>query len=311
MSSPHIIGVDIAKDKVDIYCLQQQQHQVLEAARYPQWVEALAKAKPDLVVMEASGGYERDLASLLIAADIPCAIVNPRQVRDYAKATGHLAKTDAIDARVIALFAEATQITPKTPVSSAGQALRDLVERRRQLVVMRVAESNRKAQARLPRVKRDIEASLRFLDKQLANLNKDLDQEIQKSPAWLEAKNLLTTVPGVGEITARVLVSELPELGALNREEIACLVGLAPFNRDSGKYRGKRSIKGGRAQVRNALYMACKSAVRFNPVIREFYLRLLAAGKTYKVAMTACMRKLLLLLNAMLKNKTPFLVEKG
>jgi len=301
-----IIGVDIAKHKADAYDLQHQKHQTIEAENYSQWVDTLAKDKPDLVVMEATGGYERVLAGLLAAAGIPLAVVNPRQVRDYAKATNQLAKTDTIDARVIARFAEAVRIEAKPLVDAATQALRDLMERRRQLVAMRVAESNREAQAAHPRVKRDIASLLQFLDRQLARLDEDLDKDIHNSPAWREAEDLLSSVPGVGKVTARTLLSEMPELGQANRQEIASLAGLAPFNCDSGQYRGQRRIRGGRGQVRRVLYMASVSASRFNPSIRRFYRHLRESGKPAKVALTACMRKLLLLLNSILKNKTPF-----
>jgi len=301
-----IIGIDIAKQKADAYDLQHQKHQTIEAENYAEWVDTLAKDKPDLVVMEATGGYERVLAGFLAAAGIPLAVVNPRQVRDYAKATNQLAKTDKIDARVIARFAEAVQIEAKPLVDAATQTLRDLMERRRQLVAMRVAESNRKAQAEHPRVKRDIDAMLLFIDRQLAKLDEDLDRDIHDSPAWREAEDLLSSVPGVGKVTARTLLSEMPELGHANRREIASLAGLAPFNCDSGQYRGQRRIRGGRSQVRRVLYMAAVSASRFNPSIRRFYHHLRESGKPAKVALTACMRKLLLLLNRILKNKTPF-----
>jgi transposase len=311
MSSPRIIGVDVAKDKADVYDLQQQRHHVLEASGYPAWVKTLAQDKPALVVLEASGGYERDLASLLAEAGIPLAIVNPRQVRDYAKATGHLAKTDEIDARVIALFAEATRLEAKPLADADTLALGDLVERRRQLVAMRVAESCREAQARHPRVKADIGQTLRFIQRQLEKLDQEMDRAIKNSPAWREAENLLASVPGVGKVTARVLLAEMPELGRLSRQEAASLAGLAPFNDDSGRHRGQRHIRGGRTGVRNALYMAALSAKKFNPYIRQIYQRLIEKGKSKKAALTACMRKLLLLLNSLLKNKTPFTVKSS
>lgn len=306
MSSKRIIGIDIAKHKADIYDLQRQKHQTLEAKNYREWVDALAQNKPDLVIMEATGGYERVIAGLLAASGIPLAIVNPRQVRDFAKAANQLAKTDAIDARVIALFGEALKIEAKSLPDHATQALRDLMERRRQLVAMRVAESNREAQAALPRVKKDIASMLRFLDKQLTKLDDDLDREIKNTPAWREAENLLSGVPGVGKVTVRTLLSEMPELGRLNRREIASLAGLAPFNDDSAQHRGQRHIRGGRGNVRRVLYMASVSAVKHNPLIGRLYRRLRESGKTAKVALTACMRKLLLLLNSILKTKTPF-----
>ena len=306
MSNRRIIGIDIAKHKADVYDLQRQKHQTIEAENYTEWVDALAKDKPDIVVMEATGGYERILAGFLGAAGIPLAIVNPRQVRDFAKAINQLAKNDKIDAQIIARFAEATKLEATPLVESATQALQDLMARRRQLVAMRVAESNREAQAIHPRVKKDITAMLKFIEKQLAKLDDDLDHEIKNCPAWREAENLLTSVTGVGKITARTLLSEMPELGQANRGEIACLAGLAPFDDDSGRYRGQRHIRGGRSQVRRVLYMACVSAVRSNPRIRSLYLRLRENGKSAKMALVACMRKMLLILNSILKSKTPF-----
>ena len=276
------------------------------AYSYREWVDSLAQDKPDLVLMEATGGCERVLAGLLAAAGIPLAVVNPRQVRDYAKAINQLAKTDKIDARIIALFAEATHVEAKPLSDSATQALRDLMERRRQLVTMRVAESNREYQAAHPRVKKDIASMLKFIDKQLAKLDDDLDGEIKNSPAWREAEDLLASVPGVGKITARTLLSEMPELGRLNRQKISSLAGLAPFNCDSGMYRGQRRIRGGRGQILRVLCMACVSAIKHNPLISRIYHRLRESGKAAKVALTACMRKMLLLLNSILKNKTPF-----
>ena len=311
MSSKRIIAIDIAKDKADIYDLQQQKHQVIEVENYPEWVDALTRSKPDLVVMEATGGYERVMAGLLSAANIPLAVVNPRQVRDYAKAINQLAKTDKIDARIIALFAEATHVEAKPLADSATQALRDLMERRRQLLAIRVAECNREAQAVHPRVKKNIAAMLKFLDKQLTALDEELDGEIKNSPAWREAEDLLSSVPGVGKITARTMLAEMPELGHLNRREIASLAGLAPFNDDSAKHRGQRHIRGGRGQVRRALYMACISAIRHNPIISKFYRRLRDKGKSAKCALTACMRKLLLILNSLLKNKKSFIVKNN
>jgi len=306
MPNSRIIGIDIAKNKADVYDTRTQKHQTIEVDNYLEWVNMLKRDKPDLVVMEATGGYQRILAGLLSIAGIPLAIVNPRQVRDYAKSINQLAKTDAIDARVIAMFAQAAHVQAKALADDATQAMRDLMERRRQLVSMRVAEKNRAAQAIHPRVEKDIADVLAFLDKRLANLDDDLDDQIRNSPIWREAEDLLASVPGVGKVTARTLLADMPELGRLNRQEIAALAGLAPFNDDSAQYRGCRHIRGGRCQVRRALYMACVSAIRCNSFIGDFYRRLREAGKSAKCALTACMRKMLLLLNSIMKNKIPF-----
>ena len=309
MSPKRIIGVDIAKGKVDIHDLQRQKHQTIQSNGYAAWVKSLAANKPDLVVMEATGGHERILAGLLAAAEIPLAIVNPRQVRDFAKATNQLAKTDKIDARVIAQFAIATQVEAHPLADAATQTLRDLMERRRQLVNIRVAESNREAQATNAIVLKGIAGMLDCIDQLLKELDSDLDKAIQESPAWREAEDLLASVPGVGKVTARTLLAELPELGRLNRQEIASLAGLAPFNCDSGLFRGQRRIRGGRGTVRRILFMACVSAIRFNPYIRKTCQGLRERGKKAKLALTACMRKMILLLNSILKNKKPFLLK--
>lgn len=306
-SSKCIVGIDVAKHKCDVYFLKEKRHQCIAAKQYYDFVQTLAEARPDLVVMEATGGYERTLAGFLAAAGVPLAIVNPRQVRDFAKATNQLAKTDAIDARIIALFADAVHVEAKALLDEETQALRDLMERRRQLVAMRVSEANREQQAANPTVKQSIKSMLQTVDRQLTALDEELDDRIRKTPAWRESEELLSSVPGVGKGTARTLMSELPELGSMGRQQISGLVGLAPLNHDSGKYRGTRHIRGGRSKVRAALYMAAVSASRFNPVIRTFYQLLRAAGKPFKIAITACMRKLLVHLNAIMKKRTPFL----
>ena len=309
MPDKRIIGVDIAKNKIDIYDLQHEKHQVIEAEQYGEWTASLAQDKPDLVIMEASGGYERIVAGLLAAAGVPLAVINPRQVRDFAKSIGQLAKTDKIDARIIALFANSTKVEAKPINDVTTQALRDLMERRRQLRAIHVAEGNRAAQAINPRVQKDIAAMLKFIEKQLAKLDDDLDGHMRNSPAWRETEDLLCSVPGIGKVTARALIAEIPELGQLTRQQTASLAGLAPFNCDTGQHRGQRRIRGGRGNVRRALYMACLSAKRHNPYIRDFFLRLREKGKKGKVALVACMRKLLLLLNSIMKNKKPFAAE--
>lgn len=301
-----IVGIDISKDKADAYFLAEQRHQAVAGDQYKDFVTSLAKTSVRLVVMEATGGYERPLAGLLAAAGIPLAVVNARQVRDFARATNQLAKTDALDARIIALFAEAVKLEAKPLLNQQTQALRDIVERRRQLIAIRTAERNREQQVVNAKVKKTIRRMLEAIEKQLATLEKELDDLIRNCPAWRESEELLTSIPGVGNITARALLADLPELGTLNRQEVGRLAGLAPLNRDSGKYRGQRHICGGRANVRTTLYMAALSAKQFNPVIRPFYQRLLDAGKSFKVAITACMRKLLIIANTVLRKKVHF-----
>jgi len=241
----------------------------------------------------------------LVTAALPVVVINPRQVRDFAKATGRLAKTDGIDAQVLARFAEAVKPALRQVPDSAVQALAALMARRRQLVEMVTAEKNRLSRA-VRSVRRRIQAHLTWLTAELARVEEELDQAIQQSPIWREQEDLLQSAPGIGPVVTRTVLADLPELGTLTRKQIAALVGVAPLNRDSGTWRGKRTVWGGRAQVRAVLYMAAVVAARFNPVIRAFYQRLCAKGKAKKVALTACMRKLLTILNAMQKSGTPW-----
>jgi transposase len=301
----------VSKNKADVYFLTDKQHLTIEVSSSPDFVKQLQKTPPSLVVMEATGGYERLLAGFLAAAGIPLAVVNPRQVRDFAKAANQFAKTDALDARIIALFAEAVKVQAKPLVDQDTQVLRDIMERRRQLVAMRTAESNREQQASTAEVKRTITTMLSVINEQMTALDAELDDRIRKCPAWRESEELLASVPGVGTVTARTLLAEMPELGTLNRQQIASLAGLAPLNNDSGKFRGQRCIRGGRGSVRAALYMATLSAVRFNPKLKAFYQRLRTIGKCGTKALTACMRKLLVMLNSIVKNKTPFLLKNS
>jgi transposase len=256
-------------------------------------------------VLEATGGFELPLTGALAAAGLPVVVVNARQVRDFAKATGRLAKTDALDAAVLAQFAEAVRPPPRPLPDAATQALSALLTRRRQLLAMRTAEQNRVATAP-PAVRREIQAHLAWLTRRLATLDDDLGRTIRESPVWREKDDLLQSVPGVGPGLARTLLAGLPELGTLTHKQVAALVGVAPLNRDSGTWRGRRMVWGGRAPVRAALYMSALVATRCNPVIRTFYQRLCAAGKAKKVALTACMHKLLTILNAMVKHRTPW-----
>lgn len=304
------IGIDVAKAQLAFACRPSGETGTVPnndvgirelAAR----CQALA---PTLLVLEATGGYEAAVVAALVTAGLPVVVANPRQVRDFAKATGQLAKTDALDARVLALFAERVRPAPRPLPDAAAQALDALLTRRRQLVEMLTAERNRLLVARPP-VRRDLQQHIRFLERRLREVDDDLHTAVKASPAWRVKDDLLQSVPGVGRVVSLTLLAELPELGRLSHKEIAALVGVAPLNRDSGTLRGKRLVYGGRAPVRAVLYMAALVASKCNPVIRAFYLRLRAAGKPAKVALTACMRKLLIILNAMARSGTPWRTE--
>ena len=264
-------------------------------------MERLTSLAPALVVLEATGGLELPLAGELLDAALPVAVVNPRQVRDFARALGKLAKTDTLDAQVLARFGEGTKPQPRPLPDAQTQELKALVTRRRQLVEMTTAEKNRLRRA-TPRLRRQIQEHIDWLRCQLDEVDTDLGELIRSSPVWRAKEKLLKSVPGVGPVLSTTLLSQLPELGALSRQQVCALVGVAPFNRDSGTLRGRRTVWGGRSQVRTALYMATLVASRFNPAIQAFYQRLCSAGKPKKVALTACMRKLLTILNSMLKH---------
>ena len=299
------VGIDVSKEWFDVAvrpgpeCWRGTQDESGVATL----TRRLQQLHPRLVVMEASGGYERLIAAALAAAVLPVAVVNPRQVRDFARSLGKLAKTDRIDAQVIAHFGEAAEVEARPVTSEDALDLEALVTRRRQLVRMRAAEQVRRQQA-LPVVRGRIDRVVALLEKELKEIDDDLKRRLRESPVWREREDLLRSVPGVGPTLTFTLVAELPELGSLSRRQIASLVGVAPLARDSGKSRGARTCWGGRANVRAALYMPTLAAVRCNPVLRAFYHRLVAAGKNKKVALTACMRKLLTILNAMVKNHT-------
>jgi transposase len=303
-SSPLFVGIDVAKATLDIALRPSAQtwQVIYDDPHVEAFVTQLNELSPTLIVVEATGGLERSLVAALVAARLPVIVINPRQARDFAKATGRLAKTDRIDAQVLAHYGEAIRPSFRPLPDADTQQLRALVDRRRQLVDMMTAEQSR-LNTSPSRVRDSIEAHLAWLQQQLASLDDDLDDMLQSSPIWREPDDMLQSTPGVGPVLSRTLMSQLPELGDLNRKEIAALVGVAPFNRDSGTWRGRRTIWGGRAAVRSVLYMSTLVATRHNPVIREFYERLLAAGKAKKVALTACMRKLLTILNAMVKNQ--------
>lgn len=301
------VGIDVSKTQLDVCVLQAQQHWVVandENGRQA-LTQRLATLKQALIVLEATGGFESAVVGTLAAAGLLPVVVNPRQVRDFAKASGRLAKTDKLDAEIIARFAAAIQPTPRPLKSRQAQELDAVLTRRRQLIEMLTAEKNRLSIAPVA-LRADLKAHIHWLRQRLDDIDGQLQQLIQASPLWRAKDQLLRTIPGVGPVTSRSLIAALPELGTLNRREIAALVGVAPFNRDSGRFQGERMIWGGRAVVRTALYMATLSAVRCNPVIKAFYLRLCAAGKPHKVALTACMRKLITILNTMVKNDTPW-----
>jgi transposase len=302
------IGIDVAKDRLDVHIRPNGESFTLarDGDALAALVERLRGLAPVLVVLEATGGYETVVASTIAAAGLLLAVVNPRQIRDFARATGKLAKTDRIDAAAIAHFADAVRPPARPIPSREAQTLGELVARRRQVIDMIVAEGNRRRMARQPRVIRAIERHLAVLQAELSELEGDIDGTIRKTPAWQADADLLTSVPGVGKATLRTLIAELPELGHLNRRKIAALVGVAPINRDSGTLRGRRTIAGGRPAVRAALYMAALVASRANPVIAAYYAKLRAAGKTGKQALVACMRKLLVILNAILRDRKPW-----
>ncbi len=301
------IGIDVSKAHLDIAVRpsgerRQEKNSDEGIAALVAWVGSL---KPGLIVLEATGGLESAVTAALALAGLSVAVVNPRQVRDFAKSLGKLAKTDKIDAGLLARFGETIRPAPRSLPDEQTQQLQALLVRRRQIIDMLVAEKNRlpltHAQMK-PRLKEHIA----WLEQALEQLDQELHDQLQASPVWREKEDLLRSVKGVGPVTATTLLAELPELGKLNRKQIAALVGVAPFNCDSGKMRGKRTIWGGRACVRNALYMAALSASRHNPVIRPFYQRLIKAGKLHKVALVACIRKLLTILNAILRTRKPW-----
>jgi transposase len=305
-----VMGVDVSKDALDVAYIAGEETTTLRFPNSPHGIDELVQTcrehSPEMIVLEATGGYERMAVAELAAAGLAAIVVNPRQVRDFARATGRLAKTDRIDAEVLALFGKTIRPAFRPLNDAETEELREKLTRRRQLVQFRVAEGNRLAQAHAAAVRHSIHEVLRMLDKQLDKLDKDVERLLRESPVWREKDNLLQSVPGVGPQTSRMLLAHLPELGTCSRRQIALLAGVAPLNRDSGKWRGKRRIWGGRANVRSALYMATLVATQHNPVIQDFYHRLLQEGKLKKVALIACMRKFLGILNAMLRENCPW-----
>ena len=310
MGTAVFVGVDVSKAQLDIAIRPDGRFAAANDEKgISTTVKRLQQLQPTVVVVEATGGFEVPLASALATAGVSVVVVNPRQVRDFAKASGILAKTDRLDAQILAHFAEVMRPVPRALPDEETQALSAIVARRRQLLDMLTAEKNRLGVATAP-VRKRLRAHISWLEREVAQTDRDLTRAIQASPVWREKENLLRSMPGVGPVLAITLLAGLPELGRLDRKEVAALVGVAPLNRDSGTLRGKRTVWGGRAHVRAVLYMAAVVATRYNPAIRAFYQRLCAAGKAKKVAFTACMRKMLTMLNAMLKNRTPWCVVR-
>lgn len=311
MSPLVFVGIDVSQTRLDIALRPGTTFSVAHhESAIAQLVEHLRPLSPTLILLEATGGMELPLTSALATAGLPVVVVNPRQVRDFAKASGRLAKTDVLDAQTLAQFAEVMRPQPRPLPDAEARALTALVARRRQLVEMLTAEKNRLLSASSP-IRKRVRAHIAWLERELEHTNAELSEAIRQSPVWREKDDLLQSVPGVGPVLTSTLLASLPELGTLTHKQIAALVGVAPLNRDSGTLRGRRSVWGGRAQVRAVLYMGAIVAARFNPVIRVFYQRLQRAGKAKKVTLTACMRKLLTILNAMLKHRTPWRVVEA
>ena len=304
---PCVVGIDVSKDQLNIACRPEPTRWRVadDSAGIADGLLQLRQLKPTLIVLEATGGWQCALVAALIVAKLPFAVVNPRQVRDFAKATGQLAKTDALDAGVIAHVAEAVRPVPRPLPDETTQQLDALPQRRRQLLDMLVAERHRVALAH-PTIRDNLTQHIDYLQGLITATDEEVTTIIRTSPAWREHDDLLQSVPGIGPVLSATLQAALPELGVLNHREIAKLVGVAPLNDDSGKRAGARHIRGGRAEVRAVLYMATLTATRCNPVIKAFYQRLRARGKSQKVALTAAMRKLLIILNAMVKTRTPW-----
>jgi len=303
--SERYVGIDISKTHLDVAVHVPRAHwQVAyDAAGLQEMITRLRTLAPALIVLEATGGLELRVVSALAAAQLPVVVVNPRQVRAFAQATGTLAKTDRLDAHVLAHFGAAVHPPPRALPDVATQQLSAILTRRQQLVDMLTMEKNRLPQQPTAALRKRVQAHIAWLTQELGRTETELRQVIEQSPLWRTQDDLLQSAKGVGPILAQTLLAEVPELGRLNRKQLAALVGVAPFNRDSGSLRGKRCIWGGRARVRRALYMAALSATKCNPAVKAFYQRLVAAGKEKKVALTACMRKLLTILNAMVKSQ--------
>jgi len=308
MNSQIFIGLDVSKQHLDVAVRPLNRHIVIPntEAGIKRLVKRLTAIKPQLIVLEASGGYEFLVTAALAEVQLPVALVNPQAVRKFAGATGKLAKTDKIDAQVLAHFAEVLRPQPRPWPGQAHQALKATLQRRQQVVKMIGQEKNRLEKTYIAAVRQDIQAHLDWLGQRLKELDRDLDEQIRQSPLWKDQDRLYRSIPGIGVVVSRAVITQLQEAGTLAGKKAVALTGLAPYNRDSGRFRGKRMIRGGRSYLRRMLYMAAVSAVRCNPVIRAFYQRLLDAGKPKKLALTACMRKLVLIINAMAKNHQPW-----
>lgn len=304
MTNPYV-GIDVAKAILDVAIGGDAEIMHFENSEggIARLIERLRQCAPTLVVLEATGGYESLVAGALAGQGMAVAVVNPRQVRDFAKATGVLAKTDRLDARVLARFAESVRPEPRPLPTEEAKELDEFLGRRRQIVDMLTMEKNRLAMAKTERAKKSLKKHIAWLEEALRRANDDIDTAVRNSPAWREQEDLLRSVPGIGPVSARTMLAELPELGTLSRKKIAALVGVAPLNRDSGTVNGARVCWGGRASIRQVLYMAATSAVRCIPVIRSTYLGLRGRGKKHKVALVACMHKLLTILTAMVRDR--------
>lgn len=302
-----VVGVDVSKDSVVVCYLGENENVLKQFTRkrekYADLVKDLVKEKPKLVILEATGGYEKNLKVKLAKAGVPFKVVDPLRPRQFAESIGLFAKTDKDDARMLALYALRNNIQPQELSSEKEQLLREYMDRRRQLVSMRADEKKRQPAATLKEISRNIKDSIKFLDAQIKEIEAVIDAEIANDDDLNAKKQILTSVDGVGDQTANTILSSMPELGKMNRQEASALAGLAPFPRDSGQYRGQRKIRSGRAVIRNVLYMATLSAIKSNAYIRNIYDRLVTRGKAKKMAIVACMRKLLVLLNALLKKK--------
>jgi transposase len=308
MEHSHFVGIDVSKDHLDVHVRPTGDSFRVryDDAGLVTLVEHLRPVAPAVLVLEATGGYEVTVVATLARAALPVAVVNPRQIRAFARATGQLAKTDTLDARILALFAEAVRPAARPVPNEQADALGELIARRRQLVDMLGAEHNRRRLLRDRRLQRHLDAHIAWLEEALRRLDQDLTTLIRSTPVWRETDDLLRSVPGIGPVTAGTLIADLPELGRLDRRRIAALAGLAPIARDSGAFRGRRMIMGGRPHIRRVLYMATLTAIKHNPAIRAFHRRLVTAGRPGKVALTAAMRKLLTILNAMLRDRRPW-----
>ena len=302
------VGIDVSRDFLDVgeFPARTTSRIAYNSETLVMLIQKFQLRTPQIIVLEATGGLEQLIVAELAAAGLPVVVINPKRVRDFAKGIGKLAKTDAIDALVLAQFGSNVQPPLRTLPDANARELQVILARRRQLVGIRTAELNRQQQGRSVRVKASLEAVLKLVEQQLKDLDVELDQRLRDSPLWRETQELLQSTPGIGPQTARTLIAELPELGHCSRQQIATLVGVAPINRDSGTFRGQRTIFGGRATVRSALYMATLSAIRFNPAIKLFYQRLVLQGKKKKLALVAAMHKLLTVLNTLLRNKQPW-----